>query len=328
MAEAAVLETHALTKRYAGWFRRTGILAVDGLSLSVHRGEVYGFLGPNGAGKTTTLRMLSGLLRPTSGSAVVAGASPGSPQSLARLGALVEIPAFYPYLSGRDNLRVMARYASVPRSRISEVLEQVDLTDRAGHKFKTYSTGMKQRLGVAAALLKDPELLILDEPTSGLDPQGTVEMRTMIRRLRQGGRSVMLSSHLLNEVEQTCDRVGVIARGRLVAEGTIAELRARGEQGVLLRASPSADARRLLEQLLGSDKVREGSDGLLRLTVDPQDAGAINRRLVTAGLDVSELRPAERSLEEIFLALTEKAPATSDATAQPAPAAPPETSTP
>src|SRR5437868_13183774 len=222
MAQSYAVETHGLSKRYS-----SGVLAVNDLDLRVRTGEVYGFLGPNGAGKTTTLRMLSGLLHPTSGNAIVAGGSPGSPTSLARTGAMVETPAFYPYLSGRDNLRVVARYASVPASRIEPVLEQVDLKDRARHKFKTYSTGMKQRLGVAAALLKEPQLLILGEPTRGLDPQGTLEMRALIKDLRQGGRTVLLSSHLLNEVELTCDRVGVIAGGRLVPEGTVDELRAR-----------------------------------------------------------------------------------------------------
>jgi ABC-type multidrug transport system ATPase subunit len=303
LAQSYAVETSGLTKRYA-----TGVLAVSDLSLRVRSGEVYGFLGPNGAGKTTTLRMLSGLLRPTSGTAVVAGGPPGSPASLARLGAMVETPAFYPYLSGRDNLRVMARYSSVPTSRIEPVLKQVDLTDRARHKFKTYSTGMKQRLGVAAALLKDPQLLILDEPTSGLDPQGTVEMRELIKDLRHGGRTVLLSSHLLNEVELTCDRVGVIARGSLVAEGTVEELRARsGGQALLIRVSPIDQARRLLESLLKPDQVQL-RDGVFTLTVDPSQAAAINRRLVADGLDVSELRVSEQSLEHVFLQLTEKQP--------------------
>ena len=268
-------------------------------------GEVYGFLGPNGAGKTTTLRMLSGLLRPTSGSARVAGYPPGSPASLARLGAMVETPALYPYLSGRDNLRVVARYAGVPASRIEPVLEQVDLADRARHKFRTYSTGMKQRLGVAAALLKEPELLILDEPTSGLDPQGTVEMRALIKNLRQGGRTVLLSSHLLNEVQITCDRVGVINKGRLVAEGTVDELRARGGAALLVRATPVDQARRLLESVVGQDKVQL-QENLFRLAVDPSQAASINRGLVAEGVDVTELRTAEQSLEDVFLELTEK----------------------
>ena len=301
MSASLAVETRGLTKTYG-----SGVLAVSDLSLHVRTGEVYGFLGPNGAGKTTTLRMLSGLLRPTSGTAIVAGAAPGSPASLSRLGAMVETPAFYPYLSGRDNLRVVARYAGVASSRIEPALEQVDLTGRAQHKFRTYSTGMKQRLGVAAALLKDPQLLILDEPTSGLDPQGTVEMRALIKTLRQGGRTVLLSSHLLNEVELTCDRVGVISGGKLVAEGTIEEMRARGAQELLIKAAPVDQARRLLESVLGPDHVQV-RDGVFALRADPSQAASLNRRLVADGVDVSELRMSEQSLEDIFLQLTEKA---------------------
>jgi ABC-type multidrug transport system ATPase subunit len=300
MAQALAVETHGLSKRYS-----TGVMAVHDLTLSVKTGEVYGFLGPNGAGKTTTLRMLSGLLHPTSGTAIVAGAAPGSPPSLARMGAMVETPAFYPYLSGRDNLRVVARYASVSPSRIDPVLKQVDLTDRARYKFRTYSTGMKQRLGVAAALLKDPDLLILDEPTSGLDPQGTVEMRALIADLRREGRTVLLSSHLLNEVELTCDRVGVIAKGKLVAEGTVDELRARsGGRTLLVRATPLDQARRLLESLVKPDQVKVVEDAFV-LSIDPSQAASINRRLVADGVDVSELRVSEQSLEAVFLELTE-----------------------
>ena len=300
MAQALAVETRGLTKRYG-----TGVLAVNDLNLAIRSGEVYGFLGPNGAGKTTTLRMLSGLLHPTSGSAIVAGAAPGSSASLSRLGAMVETPAFYPYLSGRDNLRVMARYCDFSVDRIDPVLEQVDLTQRSRHKFKTYSTGMKQRLGVAAALLKDPQLLILDEPTSGLDPQGTVEMRALIADIKKEGRTVMLSSHLLNEVELTCDRVGVIAKGRLVAEGTVDELRARsGSSTLLIRAEPAERAQQLLEEVVGRDKIRF-TGGQFHLTVDPSQAASLNRRLVADGLDVSELRASEQSLEDVFLQLTE-----------------------
>ena len=300
MTQAFAVETHGLTKKYS-----TGVLAVNNLDLRVRAGEVYGFLGPNGAGKTTTLRLLSGLLRPTSGTAVVAGAAPGTPPSLARMGAMVETPAFYPYLSGRDNLRVVARYAGVPKSRIEPVLKLVDLTDRARHKFKTYSTGMKQRLGVAAALLKGPDLLILDEPTSGLDPQGTIEMRALLKELKQGGRTVLLSSHLLNEVELTCDRVGVIANGRLVAEGTVDELRARsGGSALLIRATPLDQARRLLESLLKPEQVRVDGEALL-VSVDPAQAASLNRRLVADGIDVGELRVSEQSLEDVFRQLTE-----------------------
>jgi ABC-type multidrug transport system ATPase subunit len=300
MAQTLAIETHGLTKQYS-----TGVLAVNDLNLTVRTGEVYGFLGPNGAGKTTTLRMLSGLLHPTRGTAIVAGAAPGTPASLVRLGAMVETPAFYPYLSGRDNLRIVARYAGVPSSRIEPVLKQVDLTDRARHKFKTYSTGMKQRLGVAAALLKDPALLILDEPTSGLDPQGTVEMRALIKSIRGEGRTVMLSSHLLNEVELTCDRVGVISKGKLVAEGTVDELRARsGGSALIVRAEPTEKALLFLETIIPPAKVQL-HNGQFSLGVELSRAASINKQLVSEGIDVSELRVSEASLEDVFLQLTE-----------------------
>ncbi|MBA3423411.1 MAG: ABC transporter ATP-binding protein [Rubrobacteraceae bacterium] len=291
-----LVETHGLTKRYG-----SRITAVRELDLTVKRGEVYGFLGPNGAGKTTTLRMLLGLIRPTSGEARVLGEKPGSPAGLEKVGALVESPAFYPYLSGRDNLRVMARYSGAPRSRIGEVLDQVELSGRAKDKFKKYSLGMKQRLGVAAALLKDPELLILDEPTNGLDPKGMADMRGLIRRLGRGDRTVLLSSHLLGEVEQICDRIGVISKGSLVAEGSIAEL--RGRQGLLVRAEPVEEAARIAERLAGVEEVAV-ADGALRLRTNPDRAAEINAKLVSAGLRVSELRPAGQSLEEAFLELT------------------------
>jgi ABC-type multidrug transport system ATPase subunit len=291
-----LVETRDLTKRYG-----PHIVAVNRVSLTVRRGEVYGFLGPNGAGKTTTMRMLLGLLRPTSGAASVLGRQPGHPESLARVGALVESPAFYPYLSGRDNLRVIARYAGVPKERIDGVLELVDLMDRARDKFATYSLGMKQRLGVAAALLKDPELLILDEPTNGLDPSGMADMRDLIRSLGSGERTVLLSSHLLGEVEQICDRVGVLSRGRLIAESTVEELRGKG--ALLVSAKPLDRARAHVAQLLGAERV-EVLDGTLRLDADPSAAGRINRELVGANIEVTELRPVERTLEEVFLEMT------------------------
>jgi ABC-2 type transport system ATP-binding protein len=290
------IETHHLTKRY-----NAAIVAVEHLDLAVRRGEVYGFLGPNGAGKTTTLRMLLGLIRPTSGWATVAGHRPGDPDGLARIGALVESPAFYPYLSGRENLKVMADYAGVPYSRIDPALHEVDLLTRAGDRFGTYSMGMKQRLGVAAAVMKEPDLLILDEPTNGLDPQGVVEMRTLIRRLGSGSRTVLLSSHLLSEVEQICDRVGIIRRGQLVAEGTVHEL--RGESALLIKATPADAARRALERMLGTGAVST-VDGHFRLATDPERAGDINSALVHDGVRVTELRVAERTLEEVFLTLT------------------------
>jgi ABC-2 type transport system ATP-binding protein len=292
----ALIETRNLTKRYG-----SRIVAVDNLNLTIRRGEVYGFLGPNGAGKTTTLRMLLGLICPTSGTASVLGRPPGHPESLARVGALIEFPAFYPHLSGWRNLRVIARYAGVPKERIEAALEAVELTDRASDKFKTYSQGMKQRLGVAAALLKDPELLILDEPTNGLDPAGMADMRALIRRLGSGDRTVLLSSHLLGEIEQICDRVGVIRNGKLVAQGTVGEL--RGQARLLVRANPMDRARQLLEEMHGVEQVQV-SDGALVLATEAVQAGEITRELVTSGVLVSELRPVERSLEETFLELT------------------------
>jgi ABC-2 type transport system ATP-binding protein len=296
MDDGVVIETRELTKRYG-----QRIVAVDRLALWVRRGEVYGFLGPNGAGKTTTLRMLLGLVRPTSGSALVLGAPPGSPESLARVGALIESPTFYPFLSGRDNLRVLARYSGTSEARIGQVLEEVDLAARAGDRFGTYSLGMKQRLGIAAALLKDPELLILDEPTNGMDPAGMAEMRSFIRNLGRGRRTVLLSSHLMNEVEQVSDRVGVISRGTLVREGTVDEL--RGRESLWVRAEPLEAAERVLATVRGAEHVAR-LDGGLRITVDPAAAATVNRALVEAGIEVAELRPERDSLEKIFLELT------------------------
>ena len=293
-----VIETHELGKRYGN-----RIVAVSGLSMQVPRGVVYGFLGPNGAGKTTTLRMLLGLVRPTSGSARVLGAPPGSPASLARVGALIESPTFYPFLSGRDNLRVLARYSGTDESRIETVLEEVDLAERAGDHFAGYSLGMKQRLGIAAALLKDPELLILDEPTNGMDPAGMAEMRGFIRSLGQGRRTVLLSSHLMTEVEQVSDLVAVIRKGRLIREGTVDEL--RGREGLWVRAEPLDEAARVLETLRAVEGVARVNGGF-RLDVDPAAAPTVNRALVEAGVAVGELRPERESLEKVFLDLTQE----------------------
>jgi ABC-2 type transport system ATP-binding protein len=290
--ETPVVQTTALTKHYGA------IWAVESLDLTVLRGEVYGFLGPNGAGKTTTLRMLLGLVRPTSGTVrLLRDKSKG----LRGVGALIEGPAFYPYLSGRDNLRVLASHAGVSRARAGEVLETVGLTERARDRYSTYSLGMKQRLGLAAALLKRPGLLILDEPTNGLDPAGMADMRVTLRRLAAEGCTVLLSSHLLGEVQQTCDRVGVIARGRMVAELPVADLGA----GRTLRivAEPAERARRHLAAVVGADRVR--ADGAaLNVEAQPDQAARINAELVRAGVAVSELRWQEPDLEQTFLELT------------------------
>jgi ABC-type multidrug transport system ATPase subunit len=295
--ERFVIETREVSKRYGG-----AVVAVDRLTMRVRRGEVYGFLGPNGAGKTTTLRMLLGLIRPTSGRALVLGTAPGAPEGLARIGALVETPAFYPFLSGRDNLRVLAGHAGVPETLIDAALEEVELSGRAGDRFGTYSLGMKQRLGVAAALLKDPELLILDEPTNGMDAAGMAEMRTFIRTLGQNGRTVLFSSHLMSEVEQVCDRVGVIRGGRLVGEGTLDEL--RGRASLRVRAEPLERAERVAATVAGVEQVAI-ADGALLIAADPGAAAAINRALVEAAIAVSELRPQRASLEQVFLELTQ-----------------------
>jgi len=292
----APVETRRLTKRYGR------LTAVDSLDLEVRPGEVYGFLGPNGAGKTSTLRMILGLIKPTSGEVRLFGRAPGRPGHLNRVGSLVEGPAFYPYLSGRDNLRVMARHARVPLDRIAAVLDQVELTARAGDRYATYSLGMKQRLGVAAALLKDPRLVVLDEPTNGLDPAGMADVRVLVRRLGAAGCTVLLSSHLMSEVEELCDRVGVISRGRLVAESTVAGL--RGERTLRIVATPLDTAATVVGARWGAGAVRI-VDGGLDLAVDAGQASLVNAELVAAGVAVSELTTHERSLEQAFFDLTE-----------------------
>ncbi|ASW56770.1 ATP-binding cassette domain-containing protein [Plantactinospora sp. KBS50] len=291
-----LVRTTDLTKRYGG------NQALDRVSLTVRRGEVYGFLGPNGAGKTTALRILLGLIRPTSGRVEVLGGRPGEPATLARIGMLLESGAFYPYLSGRDNLRAFARYCRVREPRVDEVLEIVSLTDRAQDAFARYSLGMKQRLGLAAALLKDPELLILDEPTNGLDPAGMADIRVLIRRLADDGRTVLLSSHMLGEVQHVCDRVGMIAHGRLLREGTVDEL--RGESLLAVEATPIGQAQDIAEGVLGADRVSVAGD-TLRLRAPATEAAEINRALVLGGVAVHTLTRTERSLEDIFFEVTQ-----------------------
>ena len=295
MSTEVALEARGLTKRYGD------ALAVDRVSLSVRRGEVYGFLGPNGAGKTTTLRMLLGLIRPTSGSATVLGRRPGDAAALAKIGSMIEGPAFYPYLSGRDNLAVVARYAGVGKAHLDQVLETVDLGSRGGDKFGAYSLGMKQRLGVAAALLKEPDLVVLDEPTNGLDPAGMRDMRALIRRLGDEGHTVILSSHMLGEVQQVCDRVGVISSGQMILESTVEELRGEGE--LVLRASPYDVVRATLDDLEYVQGVHT-VDGELRLRVDEHLTGEVTRALVLAGVEVREVRRVDRQLEDVFFEIT------------------------
>lgn len=296
--ERHAIEISDLHKQYGS------INAVDHISLKVREGEVYGFLGPNGAGKTTTLRMLLGLIEPTSGHISLLGRAPGTPESLAHIGAMIETPAFYPFLSGRENLHLLAKYTDTPEPRIGQVLSQVDLANRGDDPFRTYSLGMKQRLGVAAALLKNPPLLMLDEPTNGLDPAGMADMRDLIRNLGREGHTVLLSSHLMHEVEQVCDRVGVIAKGRIVAEGTVNDL--RGRTAVVIRADEPDHARQVLQPLVGNADLHleHGAFRIERGGNRPLDIAALNRALVEAGIAVHELRTDRRSLEDVFLTLT------------------------
>lgn len=309
LSSGDIVRTADLTKRYGDH------TAVDAVSMTVRRGEIYGFLGPNGAGKTTTLRMLVGLITPTSGSATVLGHHPGEPESLRRIGVLIEGPGFYPYLSGRDNLRVLARYrrgggeyvaGSGRRNRfaeVDEVLARVGLTDRADDRFRTYSLGMKQRLGVGAALLGRPDLLILDEPTNGLDPAGMAEMRELITGLAADGHTVVLSSHLLSEVQEICDRVGVISGGRLLTESTVSQL--RGAATLLVRAEPMEKAYPAVRRVVGDHAATLTAAGI-RVDAGRAMAPEVARAVVESRSDLLELRIDEKSLEEVFFEMTKQ----------------------
>jgi len=290
-----VVQTDGLTKRYGDR------LAVDSVSMTVRRGEVYGFLGPNGAGKTTTLRMMLGLIRPTAGTASVLGLPAGRSEVTERVGALIEGPGFFPYLSGRDNLRVLARARGLDPAVVEGALERVDLTDRGDDKYKRYSLGMKQRLGVAAALMGDPELIVIDEPTNGLDPAGMSDMRALVVSLAKGGQTVLLSSHLLAEVQEICDRVGVINGGRLLRESTVAEL--RGEATLRVRATPEDAALAVAMRAAGDDGVRRAAEAI-DVALPASAAPALVRDLVAAGVDVHEIASVERTLEEVFFEMT------------------------
>ncbi|HVM31453.1 MAG TPA: ABC transporter ATP-binding protein [Candidatus Limnocylindrales bacterium] len=297
--------TRGVVKRYG---RQPALL---GLDMSVPRGKVYGFLGPNGSGKTTTMRLLVGLIKPEEGSLWLFGEpfSWRDRRRLFRVGSLIETPAFYPYLSGRDNLRVIAAAgAPTPAHRVDEVLGYVGLTPRANSSVKTYSLGMKQRLGVAAALLSDPDLLILDEPANGLDPGGMVALRETLRWLTGLGKTVLVSSHLLSEVEQLADVVGIIDRGRLLREGPLDELmRATGEVRVRVRPDEMVRAAEVLRRL-APDRPLYGVDtgpraGWFHVGFDPARAAEISRALAEAGVYVSGLE-AGSDLESFFLQVT------------------------
>lgn len=318
-----VLATTGLTKRY------TKRLAVNGLNLDVRRGDVFGLLGPNGSGKSTTLRMVLGLVWPTAGSISLFGGDHSQSDqrraALRRIGAVVEQPAFYPYLSGRQNLRGVAIFAGLPdsaesRKRVEDALGYVGLGDRANDAYRKYSLGMKQRLGIAAALLTQPELVVLDEPTNGLDPAGMVEVRALIQQLAQRGITVLLASHLLHEVQQVCTRVAILKEGNLLAQGEVANLLSAQIGLQLGFADPAmlAKAQATLQGAMAATPwLRNASlvapepgawvppGGQILFVDAPLDrAPDINALLAEQGIYAAELRRREGSLEQYFLALT------------------------
>jgi ABC-2 type transport system ATP-binding protein len=301
MDEAAPLQARGLVKRYGE------IIAVDHVDLNVRTGEVYGFLGPNGAGKTTTLRMALGLIAPSAGAVELFGRDPMrmGAAALDDVAGFVESPRFYPYLSGRKNLELLAALDGDGASRrIDDVLEVVELTPRAGHRVGGYSHGMRQRLGIAAALLRRPRLLILDEPATGLDPAGMRDMRVLIRRLASEGITVLLSSHQLAEVEELCDRVAIIRSGRVVYEGALAELRGQAGRSYRLHTSDDLRAAALCAEQPGLQDVQLGQSGI-SFRAEERDAGALSVALVTAGLQILALAPELATLEDLFFRLTE-----------------------
>ena len=295
-----VLETEELTKRYG---RR---VAVDGLSLRVERGDIFGFLGQNGAGKSTTIRMALGLVRPTSGRVSLLGYNMARDpiRALRRTGAIVETPSFYPHFSGRQNLSLLAAMSGgAEKRRIDEVLDIVGLRARAGDPAGVYSHGMRQRLGIAQALLPNPDFVILDEPTDGLDPQGIHEMRSLIRRLRDDlGLTVLLSSHLLFEIEQICNRVAIIDHGKLLYQGTLEKLVA-SDKTVKLTVDRMEEARALLAADPALSVVRNG-EGSLYVKMSDEQIPMMNRLLVERGFQVMELSPQRETLEDVFMRLT------------------------
>ncbi len=299
--EAPPVRARGLVKRYKE------VLAVDHIDLNVNAGDVYGFLGPNGAGKTTTLRMALGLIMPTEGTVELFGRDPmhHGAHALEGVAGFVEAPRFYPYLTGRKNLELLAALdGGGAHERIDEVLTVVELAPRARHKVGGYSHGMRQRLGIAAALLRRPRLLILDEPATGLDPAGMRDMRELIRRLAAEDITVLLSSHQLPEVQELCDRVAIVDRGRVVYEGALADLRRQGGAGYRLRTS---DNQRALALAGAQPGVHDATtiDGYVRLQADERDVGALSLTLGREGIAILTLTPELATLEDLFFSLTE-----------------------
>ena len=320
---AAVIEVHGLRKEFRR-LRGPRTVAVDGLDLSVPEGGVFGFLGPNGSGKTTTIRCLLGLVSPSSGNCHLLGKpTPDNfPDVAARVGSIVETPTFFPRFTGRRNLSLLAGLAGVEEKRVDEVLDFVDLGTRKKDKVRTYSLGMRQRLGLAAALLKDPELLILDEPANGLDPAGIKEVRDLLRQLGQEGKTVFVSSHILAEVAQTCDRVAILSRGRLVASGAVSEILSTGKaSGLIVRVG---DLRAGLEALTAAGFEAAAAEGFIRVSAEPTEAERVTKALADSNLYLSELRPEEADLESVFLELTGEHPEVPPPPQPPPPPPPPQ----
>jgi ABC-2 type transport system ATP-binding protein len=295
-----VIEATGLRKAYGP------TLAVQGVDLAVERGRVFGYLGPNGSGKSTTVRMLLGLARPDAGEVRLFGQRllDNAPALLRRVGAVVETPAFVPYLSGRDNLRLLDIYTpGAGGARIDRALERVHLADAADRRFKNYSLGMKQRLGIAAAILHNPELIVLDEPTNGLDPAGTREVRELIPQLATEGHTIVLCSHLLHEVEQVCDSVAIFQKGRIVAQGSTSEL-IGGRNRLEVQVERTDEAERILRQSAWAQRVSR-NNGAIFVEGGSTQAADINRLLAGNGLFASVIRPEPATLEDIFFELTE-----------------------
>jgi ABC-2 type transport system ATP-binding protein len=299
-----VIEIEGLRKEYRAR-GRTRVAAIDNLDLAIPEAGVFGFLGPNGSGKTTTIRCVLGLVRPTRGRIGLLGRPvPGGLHNAMRgVGAVVESPALFPTMTGRQNLRLLAAVDRIGNTRVEEVLGFVGLEARAGDLVKKYSLGMRQRLGLAAALLKDPELLILDEPANGLDPAGIRQVRALMRKLGDEGRTVFVSSHILSEIEHTCDRVAILSRGRCVSQGTVQEVLASAGAGeAMLVKVDDLDAGVFALRRAGIGAER--CDGHVRVAIAPAEAERVTRTLALEDQWVTDLRPEERSLEDLFLELT------------------------
>jgi ABC-2 type transport system ATP-binding protein len=301
MADSPPIEVRGLVKRYGE------LLAVDGVDLTVNPGDVFGYLGPNGAGKTTSLRMMLGLIRPTAGSVRLFGRDPQtSVSALEGVAGFVEAPSFYPYLSARANLELCAALdGGDGAARIDQVLETVDLRDRAKDRVRGYSHGMRQRLGIASALLRDPRLLLLDEPTTGLDPAGMRDMRELVRDLAERGITVLLSSHQMMEVEELCNRVAIIRSGRVAYEGSLAELRAKAGVSYRLRTTDDGRARDVCSAQPGIEEVVTSEAGLAFKASDESAVAALSVALAESGAPILELTPHQATLEDLFFQLTE-----------------------